>query len=215
MYGPQPNEIHPMKGFDQVCFIKNIITNQNIIVGDYSYYDDPVNSENFENNVLYHYPFIGDKLIIGKFCAIARDVKFIMNGANHKMNCFTTYPFSIFRNGWEKVTPEMEELPIKGDTVIQNDVWIGYNSLIMPGIKIGNGSIIASNSVVVKDVEPYSIVGGNPAKLIRKRFDNEIIDLLESIKWWDWPIEKITANLEILTSNDVSKLREISDMKIT
>ena len=138
-----------------------------------------------------------------------------MNGANHKMNCFTTYPFSIFRNGWEKVTPEMEELPIKGDTVIQNDVWIGYNSLIMPGIKIGNGSIIASNSVVVKDVEPYSIVGGNPAKLIRKRFDNEIIDLLESIKWWDWPIEKITTNLEILTSNDVSKLREISDMKIT
>ena len=138
-----------------------------------------------------------------------------MNGANHKMNCFTTYPFSIFRNGWEKVTPEMEELPIKGDTVIQNDVWIGYNSLIMPGIKIGNGSIIASNSVVVKDVEPYSIVGGNPAKLIRKRFDNEIIDLLESIKWWDWPIEKITTNLEILTSNDVSKLREISDMKIS
>ena len=109
----------------------------------------------------------------------------------------------------------MEELPIKGDTVIQKDVWIGYNSLIMPGIKIGNGSIIASNSVVVKDVEPYSIVGGNPAKLIRKRFDNEIIDLLESIKWWDWPIEKITTNLEILTSNDVSKLREISDMKIT
>ena len=153
-------------------------------------------------------------VIIVKFCAIARDVKFIMNGANHKMNCFTTYPFSIFRNGWEKVTPEMEELPIKGDTVIQNDVWIGYNSLIMPGIKIGNGSIIASNSVVVKDVEPYSIVGGNPAKLIRKRFDNEIIDLLESIKWWDWPIEKITTNLEILTSNDVSKLREISDMKI-
>ena len=138
-----------------------------------------------------------------------------MNGANHKMNCFTTYPFSIFRNGWEKVTPEMEELPIKGDTIIQNDVWIGYNSLIMPGIKIGNGSIIASNSVVVKDVEPYSIVGGNPAKLIRKRFDNEIIDLLESIKWWDWPIEKVTTNLEILTSNDVSKLREISDMKIT
>lgn len=138
-----------------------------------------------------------------------------MNGANHKMNCFTTYPFSIFRNGWEKVTPEMEELPIKGDTIIQNDVWIGYNSLIMPGIKIGNGSIIASNSVVVKDVEPYSIVGGNPAKLIRKRFDNEIIDLLESIKWWDWPIEKVTTNLEILTSNDVSKLREISDMKIS
>ena len=138
-----------------------------------------------------------------------------MNGANHKMNCFTSYPFSIFRNGWERVTPEMEELPMKGDTVIQNDVWIGYNSLIMPGVKIGNGSIIASNSVVVRDIEPYSIVGGNPAKLIRKRFDSDVIDLLETIKWWDWPIEKITANLEILTSNDVSKLREMSNKKIT
>jgi len=207
MNGPSPDNPHPMKGFDQVCYIKNVVRNPNIIIGDYTYYDDPVDSRNFERNVLYHYPFMGDKLIIGKFCAIARDVKFIMNGANHKMDAFTTYPFSIFSNGWEKVMPSMDELPYKGDTVIQNDVWIGYDATIMPGIQIGNGSIIASKSVVVRDVEPYSIVGGNPAKLIRKRFPDEVIDLLQGLRWWDWPIEKITDHLPILTSNDLTQLK--------
>jgi len=207
MNGPSPDNPHPMKGFDQVCYIKNVVRNPNIIIGDYTYYDDPVDSRNFERNVLYHYPFMGDKLIIGKFCAIARDVKFIMNGANHEMDTFTTYPFSIFSNGWEKVMPSMDELPYKGDTVIQNDVWIGYDATIMPGIQIGNGSIIASKSVVVRDVEPYSIVGGNPAKLIRKRFPDEVIDLLQGLRWWDWPIEKITDHLPILTSNDLTQLK--------
>jgi len=211
MRGPHPDELHPMKGFDQVCFIKNSITNPNIIIGDYTYYDDPIDSENFENNVLYHYPFLGDKLIIGKFCAIARGVKFIMNGANHKMDCFTTYPFSIFGNGWEKVIPAKEELPFKGDTVVRNDVWIGYDSLIMPGIKIGDGAIISSRSVVAKNVEPYTIVGGNPAKVIRKRFDDDVIELLEALKWWDWPIEEVTKHLDILTSNDLSELKSIGD----
>ena len=215
MFGPSPETKHPMQGFDQVCFLKNVITNPNIIVGDYTYYDDPADSENFERNVLYHYPFLNDKLIIGKFCAIARDTKFIMNGANHKMNCFTTYPFSIFRNGWEKVTPAIEDLPFKGDTVIQNDVWFGYDSLIMPGVNIGNGSIIASKSVVVGDIEPYSIVGGNPAKTIRKRFSDEVIVLLEKIRWWDWPVEKITSNLEFLTNNNVEELRVIAEKEAT
>jgi virginiamycin A acetyltransferase len=213
MTGPQPTEKHPMKGFNQVCYLKNVIQNPNIIVGDYTYYDDPIDSEGFERNVLYHYPFMNDKLIIGKFCAIARDVKFIMNGANHKMNAFTTYPFSIFGNGWERVTPKIEDLPYKGDTVIGNDVWIGYDSLIMSGIKIGNGAIVASRSVVVNDIEPYSIAGGNPAKQIRKRFKQEIIELLEMVKWWDWPAEKITQYLEILTSNDEFKLRELIDSR--
>lgn len=208
---PKATEKHPMKGFDQVCFIKNTIKNPNIIVGDYTYYDDPDDSENFERNVLYHYPFMNDKLIIGKFCAIAKNVKFIMNGANHKMDCFTTYPFSIFGNEWEKVTPKLEDLPYKGDTVVGNDVWIGYDSLIMPGIKIGNGAIIASKSVVVKDIEPYTIVGGNPAKIIRKRFDNNTIELLEQVKWWDWSIEKISKNLETLVSNDIRKLKELTN----
>ncbi len=209
MFGPSPETIHPMEGFPQICYIKNVIKNPNIIVGDYTYYDDPEDSENFERNVLYHFPFIGDKLIIGKFCAIARDAKFIMNGANHKMNCFTTYPFSIFGNGWEKVQMRKDELPLKGDTVIQNDVWIGYDALIMPGVNIGNGSIIASRSVVVNNVEPYSIVGGNPAKIIRKRFSDEVINLLENIKWWNWPIEKITENLEILTNANVENLNQV------
>lgn len=207
MIGPKPTETHPMKGFDQVCYLKNIIKNPNIIVGDYTYYDDPIDSEGFERNVLYHYAFMNDKLIIGKFCAIARDVKFIMNGANHKIEAFTTYPFSIFGNGWEKVTPVIEDLPYKGDTVIENDIWIGYDSLIMPGVKIANGAIVAARSVVVSDIEPYTIVGGNPAKPIRRRFGQELIDLLLNAEWWNWSAEKITENLEMLTSNDEDKLR--------
>ncbi len=207
--GPEPTEKHPMKGFDQVCFIRNVIKNPNIIVGDYTYSDDPVDSEAFERNVLYHYPFLNDKLIIGKFCAIARDVKFIMNGANHKLTGFTTYPFSIFGNGWEKVLPKPGELPYKGDTVIENDVWLGYDALILPGVHIGNGAIIAARAVVTRDVEPYTIVGGNPATLIRKRFDDSLIALLQEIQWWNWPVEKITRHLEVLTSSDEPALRKI------
>ncbi len=210
MNGPKPGEIHPMAGFPQICYIKNVIKNQNIIVGDYTYYDDPEGSENFERNVLYHFPFIGDKLVIGKFCAIAKDVKFIMNGANHKMQSFTTYPFYIFGNGWEKATPAPGDLPYKGDTVIGNDVWIGYDCLFMPGVTIGDGSIIAARSVVVGNVEPYSIVGGNPAKVIRKRFPDDIITVLERIQWWNWPVEKITQNLEVLTHCDKEELNRIA-----
>lgn len=207
MFGPYPAEKHPMKGFNQVCYLKNVVKNPHIIVGDYTYYDDPVDSEGFERNVLYHYPFMNDKLIIGRFCAIAHDVRFIMNGANHQINAFTAYPFSIFGNGWERVTPTTDDLPYKGDTVVGNDVWIGYDSLIMPGVQIGNGVIIASRSVVVNDIQPYTIVGGNPAKLIRKRFRQEIIDLLQEVRWWDWPAEKITRHLEALTSNDESLIK--------
>ncbi|OGF46137.1 MAG: chloramphenicol acetyltransferase [Candidatus Firestonebacteria bacterium RIFOXYC2_FULL_39_67] len=195
-----------MKGFPQVGFIKNIISNPNIIVGDYSYYDDPGGPEKFEKNVMYHYPFMGDKLIIGRFCAIAKDVKFIMNGANHKISGITTYPFSIFGNGWEKVMPDIKDLPFKGDTVIGNDVWLGYDALIMPGIKIGDGAIIASRSVVTKDVPPYTVVGGNPAKPIKQRYSEEEIKILLEIKWWNWTIEKITDNLKIIVGSDIKAL---------
>ena len=205
--GPSPLNKHPMEGFPQVCFIKNMVQNPNIFVGDYTYYDDPNDSENFERNVLYHFPFIGDKLIIGKFCAIARGVKFIMNGANHQMSGISTYPFSIFGNGWEKATPELGNLPYKGDTVIGNDVWIGYEALIMPGVKIGNGAIVAARSVVVSDVPAYTIVGGNPAKPIKQRFSPEVIDALESIAWWDWPLEKITRHLTVISSGDIEALQ--------
>jgi virginiamycin A acetyltransferase len=198
-----------MEGFPQVCYIKNTVDNPNIIIGDYTYYDDPDDSENFERNVLYHFPFIGDKLIIGKFCALARNVKFIMNGANHKLSGISTYPFQIFGNGWERVMPELGDLPYKGDTVVGNDVWIGYESLIMPGVKIGNGAIVSSKSVVVSDVPAYTIVGGNPAKSLRQRFDPETVARLEAIGWWDWDIEKITENLELIVSGDVEALGRV------
>mgnify|MGYP001791002426 CR=1 FL=1 len=207
MNGPSPDNKHPMEGFPQVCYIKNTVQNPNIIIGDYTYYDDPENSEDFERNVLYHFPFIGDKLIIGKFCAIARQVKFIMNGANHKLSGISTYPFQIFGNGWEQVTPELGDLPYKGDTVIGNDVWIGYDVLIMPGVKIGNGAIVSSRSVVVSDVPAYAVVGGNPAKVIKKRFADDVIERLEAIAWWDWPIEKITNHLSLIVSADINALQ--------
>ena len=206
MHGPDPSSKHPMEGFPQVCFIKNTISNPNIIVGDFTYYDDPDNSENFERNVLYHFPFIGDKLIIGKFCAIAKGVQFIMNGANHKLSGVSTYPFYIFGNGWEKAMPQPGDLPFKGDTVIGNDVWIGYDALIMPGVNVGNGAIISSRSVVTSDVPAYAIVGGNPAKVIKMRFPDETIASLERLAWWDWSVEKITQNLTAIMSSDVEAL---------
>lgn len=208
MHGPAPSEKHPMASFPQVCFIKNTVTNPNIIIGDFTYYDDPEDSENFERNVLYHFPFIGDKLIIGKFCAIANGVQFIMNGANHKTSGFSTFPFYIFGNGWENATPQAGDLPYKGDTVIGNDVWIGYKALIMPGVKIGNGAIISSRSVVTSDVPSYTIVGGNPARVIKKRFADETIAALEALAWWDWPIEKITQNLTSIMSGDIGSFHD-------
>ncbi|MEJ5070844.1 Vat family streptogramin A O-acetyltransferase [Enterobacter ludwigii] len=209
MQGPDPLNKHPMEGFPQVCFIKNTVTNPNIIIGDFTYYDDPEDSENFERNVLYHFPFIGDRLVIGKFCAIAKGVQFIMNGANHKLSGFSTFPFYIFGNGWEKAMPKPEDLPYKGDTIIGNDVWIGYKALIMPGVKIGNGAIISSQAVVTTDVPAYTIVGGNPAKVIKSRFPDEIVIELEKLAWWDWSVEKITQHLAAIMSNDINTLRTI------
>jgi len=207
MHGPSPLTKHPMEGFPQVCFIKNTVNNPNILIGDYTYYDDPEDSENFERNVLYHFPFVGDKLIIGRFCAIARGVKFIMNGANHKLSGISTYPFQIFANGWEAFAPSDDEFPHKGDTVIGNDVWIGYEALIMPGVHIGNGAIVSARAVVTNDVPAYNIVGGNPARVIRQRFSNAQIETLEHIAWWDWPVEKISRHLGLIMAGDVDALR--------
>jgi virginiamycin A acetyltransferase len=207
VYGADPKDKHPMKGFPQICFIQNTVSNPNIIIGDYTYYDDPEDSENFERNVLYHFPFIGDRLVIGKFCALARGVKFIMNGANHQLAGFSTYPFYIFGNGWERVIPQAGELPNKGDTIVGNDVWIGYEAAIMPGVNVGDGAIIASKSVVVSDIPPYTVVGGNPAKPIRRRFDDGSIATLLEIAWWNWDIEKITRNLEKIIAADIEALK--------
>lgn len=202
MAAPDKNQTFPLPHYDRLCFLKNIIKNPNIIVGDYTYYDDFEDVHNFEKNVKYHFDFVGDKLIIGKFCQIASGVTFIMNGANHLQNSVSTFPFAIFGEDW-KGAMEGKSYPTKGDTEIGNDVWIGFDATIMPGIKIADGAIIGSKSVVTKDVEPYSIVGGNPAKLIRKRFSEEKIAELMEMKWWDWPVNQITANLEQLTETEV------------
>lgn len=207
--GPNPKDIYPNKNIKSVCFVKNTIKNPNIQVGDFTYYSDENGCEDFEKHVTHHYTFVGDKLIIGKFCAIASGVEFIMNGANHRMNSVTTYPFNIMGNGWEKATPRLEDLPYKGDTIVGNDVWIGQNVTILPGINIGDGAVIASNSVVTKDVPSYHIVGGNPAKIIRKRFEDNLIDYLLELRWWDWGREKIFSNLEILCSADLERIKSI------
>ncbi len=206
MQGPNKDSKFPLPHHNKLCFLKNIIKNPNIIVGDYTYYDDFENVENFEENVKYNFDFINDKLIIGKFCMIASGVKFIMNGGNHLTNALSAYPFAIFGNGWEKAM-KGKEYPNKGDITVGNDVWIGHNATIMAGVKIGDGAIIATNSTVVRDVAPYSIVGGNPANEIKKRFDEETIKELLELQWWNWPVEKITENLENLTNNTVNKLK--------
>ncbi|MGG0413372.1 Vat family streptogramin A O-acetyltransferase [Peribacillus simplex] len=205
-HGPNPKDKYPIKGNRVVQFIKNTITRPNIIVGEYSYYDTR-NSESFEDQVLYHYEFFGDRLVIGKFCAIAPGVTFIMNGANHRMDGFSTYPFNIFGHGWERYTPTLDQLPFKGDTLIGNDVWIGMDTVIMPGIKIGDGAIVAAKSVITKDVEPYTIVGGNPEKKLKTRFSEEIINELLEIKWWDLDIDIISAHIDMIVNGDMESLR--------
>lgn len=206
MHGPDPANPFPMPGFPQVCYLKNVIDDPHIEIGDYTYYDDPDGPEQFPRNVLYHFPFVGDRLRIGKFCALARGVRFIMNGANHQMNGISTYPFGIFANGWESAMPAQGDLPYKGDTVIGNDVWMGYEALVMPGVSIGDGAIVAACSVVSADVPPYTIVAGNPARPVRARFDTQTVRRLTAIAWWDRPVEWISAHLDLIRGADVDAL---------
>ncbi len=206
---PDPNAVFP-NAYGTSCFIKNVVTAPNIIIGDYTYYDDPVDPTGFEkNNVLFHCPEFGDKLIIGKFCSIACGTQFIMNTANHRISSVTAYPFSVFGGAWEEnAPPHLSQLPRKGDTVVGNDVWFGRECVVMPGVHIGDGAIVAARSVVTKDVEPYSVVGGNPARLIKKRFSQELIDLLLQWKWWDLEPEQLVEALPLLCSPDLERVRE-------
>jgi virginiamycin A acetyltransferase len=208
MNGPDPSEKHPMDGQPRVGFLKPLVNAPNVEIGDYTYYDDPNGPEGFvERCVLYHYPFIGDKLIIGRFCAIAEGVQFIMNGANHAMSGFSTYPFNIFGKGWEEgFDIQTWNDAVRGNTVVGNDVWIGYQATIMPGLKINDSAIIASKAVVTRDVPPYAIVGGNPARVIKMRYDSATIARLLKIAWWDWPVDKITRNLDAIRGADLERL---------
>lgn len=200
---PNPNTIFPLPNINTLTFVKPTIKNPNIVVGDFTYFADT----DFEKHVTHHYDFIGDKLIIGKFCQIGAGVEFVMNGANHQMNAVSTYPFYIF-GSWDQSAPSKEDLPFKGDTVVGNDVWIGQDSTILPGVHIGDGAIIGLNSVVTRDVPPYTIVAGNPAKAVRKRVDDELIDLLLKLKWWDKSIEEINALIPLLSCSDLAKVKQ-------
>ena len=200
---PDPNMIHPIAGYDKEIYIKPTIQNPNITVGDFTYIAD----SEFESHVTNFYPWSRDKLIIGKFCQIATGVEFIMNDANHQMSAVSTFPFYTL-DGWDMEAPSAADMPFKGNTVIGNDVWIGQNAVILPGVNIGDGAIIGANSVVGSNISPYTIVAGNPAKVIRKRFDEELIDLLLRFKWWDKSITEINELIPILTCSDLEKVRE-------
>lgn len=206
LLGPDPNRPYPMADQRRVCFIKPFIQAPNIVVGDYTYYDDPVDPEGFERNVLYN--FGDDRLIIGKFCAIATHVKFIMSGANHKLDGISTYPFPIFGQGWEGELAQIMNLPTKGDTVVGNDVWLGYEAMVLPGVTIGDGAVIGARSVVTSDIPPYAIAAGNPARVIKQRFSDAEIARLLAIQWWHWEIEKITRNLAIIMGGDIDTLEK-------
>ena len=201
---PDPNQIYPMPGITSVTLVKPTVKNPNIVVGDFTYYS----GTDFESRVTHHYDFIGDKLIIGKFCQIAAGVEFVMNGANHQMSAVSTFPFYTME-GWEQTPPAEKDMPLKGDTVVGNDVWIGQNVTVMPGVHIGDGAIIGANSVVAKDIPPYSIAVGNPCNVVKMRFDEETVKYLLDLKWWDWDADKIFRNLDALTSGDLTKIRNI------
>lgn len=208
---PDPDFTYPKAGAYNMKNIKPTITRKNIIVGDYSYYS----GKDFESRVTHHYDFLGDKLIIGKFCQIGNNVEFIMNGANHQMNAATTFPFYVM-DGWEQEAPNMEDLPFKGDTVVGNDCWIGQNVTILPGVHIGNGVIIGANSIITKDLPSYSICCGNPCVIKKMRFSEDIIKILEEIKWWEKSIEEIQKIIPIITKanptkEELLKLIEVND----
>ena len=199
---PDPNRKYPIPGYEKEIYVKPTVSNPNIIVGDFTYIAD----FEFESHVTNFYPWSRDKLIIGKFCQIASGVEFMMNDANHQMSAVSTFPFYTLE-GWDMKAPDALDMPFKGDTVIGNDVWIGQNAVLLPGVHIGDGAIIGANSVVGHDVPPYTIVAGNPARVLRKRFDDELIGLLEKFKWWDRPIDEINALIPLLTSSDLNKVR--------
>jgi len=206
---PNPNVIYPRTNDRQTVYLKSIITNPNITVGDYTIYNDPLaDPVEFENrNVLYHYPINQDRLIIGKYCSVACGARFLLNSANHTQHSLSTYPFPIFYEEWNHNLPVRDAWDNHGDIVIGNDVWIGFEAIIMAGVTVGDGAIIASRSVVTKDIPPYGIVGGIPAKLIKKRFTDETIEELLSLRWWDWSNEKVSNALIAIQTGNIALLR--------
>jgi virginiamycin A acetyltransferase len=211
-----PDKIQPIPDIPQVVFLKPLLASrpgvQRVSVGDYSYYSDFVDATSFfEKNVLYNFGYSGVALRIGKYCAFAHGTTFVMADANHPMVGPSTYPFPVFGGAWaaEMGVLDMPEVT-KGDTVVGNDVWLGHESLVMPGVTIGDGAIVGARSVVSRDVAPYTIVAGNPARVIRQRFDQKTIEHLQALAWWDWPAERVAAAVPVLLAGDAERLAALA-----
>lgn len=206
---PDPTTPHPMPGQPRVVLLKPLVTSPLIEVGEFTYYDDPDEPTAFETrNVLYHYG--PDKLIIGRFCALAQGVRFIMNGANHRMDGPSTFPFPIMGGSWAEHFDLVTGLAGRGDTVVGHDVWLGHRATVLPGVRVGHGAIIATGAVVAADVPDYAIVGGNPATLIRRRFTDEDVARLLALAWWDWPFAYITRHVRAIMSGSVDDLEAVA-----
>ncbi|KQP95068.1 chloramphenicol acetyltransferase [Methylobacterium sp. Leaf113] len=205
-FGPDPNVLHPVPGHPRITFIRNLDLPPNIEVGAYTYYDDPEGPQAFLDNILYHFAFLGDRLSIGRFCAIAAGTHFLMNGGNHRLAAPSTYPFLIFGGTWAGRFQEEATFPSRGDTVVGHDVWLGYDCTLLPGVTIGNGAVVAAKSVVTRDVPPYAIVAGNPATLVRMRVPPEVAERLQVLAWWDWDAARITRCLPAISGGDVAAL---------
>lgn len=205
---PDPNAVFP-NAYMTSCFLKNVVQAPNVTIGDYTYYDDPQDPTGFEkNNILFNYPEFGDRLTIGKFCCLASGTTFVMGAANHRLCSVTTYPFAVFGGAWEEnAPPHLDQLPRKGDTVVGNDVWLGRESVVMPGVHIGDGAIVAAYSVVTKGVAPYTLVGGNPARFLKNRFDPQLTQLLLEAKWWDWDPAALAEALPMLCSPNLEQVK--------
>ena len=211
MDAPDPRTLHPVAGHDRVVFLRPLVTNPNIEVGEYTYYDDPDEAIAFERDAVL-YASGPEKLRIGKYCAIASKVRFLMPGANHADLGPSTFPFGIFGPPWSETTMDLVMgAPSRGDTVVGNDVWIGYSAVVMPGVTIGHGAVVAAASVVTTDVPPYGIVGGNPARLIRMRFDDDDVELLLRAAWWDWPLAAVTEHAREIMAGTPAGLARIAD----
>lgn len=209
-------KIYPRSGDKETVYLKNVVSGANIEIGDYTIYNDFVHDpRDFErSNVLYHYPVNGDRLKIGKFCSIACGAKFLFTSGNHSLSSLSTYTFPIFFEEWGLDAKDIcSAWDNKGDIVIGNDVWIGYEALILSGVTVGDGAIIGSRAVVTKDVPPYTIVGGVPAKPIRRRFDGAVIERLEKLRWWDWDIETIRRSIPAIQSGDIAALERMAERR--
>jgi virginiamycin A acetyltransferase len=207
---PDPMTVHPMEGQERVVFLRPLVRSPNISIGEYTYYDDPDAPTEFERrNVLYAYGL--ERLEIGRYCALAEGVRFVMAGANHPMLGPSTFPFGIFGGVWAETTMDLVMgAESRGDTVVGSDVWLGYRALVMPGVKIGHGAIVAAGSVVVGDVPPYAIAGGNPARVLRLRYSDEDVARLLDAAWWDWPVELVSEHARSIMAGTVDQLEAVA-----